>query len=71
MTIYLVYYILQDARNDLYEELGGYETVAILQSIQVVDDNLLKILECLPEGSEIGDCILVIDLNSNFRLKLC
>jgi hypothetical protein len=55
----LVYSVLSDACNDLHEELGGYETVAVLHPIQVVDDNLLKLLECLPEGSETGDCILM------------
>ncbi|KAL6007972.1 ATP-dependent DNA helicase II subunit 2 [Asimina triloba] len=43
--------------NDLTKEVGGYEHVAVLQQIKVVDSDTVDALQKLPRGSACGDCI--------------
>lgn len=47
-----------DTKNELKEEIGGYEHVTVLRNIKVVDEDLVDALQKLPRGSVPGDCIL-------------
>ncbi|KAI5079496.1 hypothetical protein GOP47_0004975 [Adiantum capillus-veneris] len=65
----LVIFGVSEASNELYEELGGYEHVSVLRHIQVVDDDILKILDDLPEGSELGDYLDAIVVGMDMLIK--
>lgn len=65
----LVIFGVREASNELYDELGGYENVSVLRSIQLVDDDLLKILENLPEGSEPGDYLDAVVVGMDMLIK--
>eukprot|EP00250_Pteridium_aquilinum_P033977 c6789_g1_i1 orf=114-2246(+) len=65
----LVIFGVSEASNELYEELGGYEHVSVLRHIQVIDDDILKILEDLPEGSELGDYLDGIVVGMDMLIK--
>ncbi|KAK2985233.1 hypothetical protein RJ640_015941 [Escallonia rubra] len=41
----------EETNNELTNEVGGYEHVAVLQHIKVVDADLIKALEKLPRGT--------------------
>ncbi|KAK3036017.1 hypothetical protein RJ639_030718 [Escallonia herrerae] len=45
----------EETNNELTNEVGGYEHVAVLQHIKVVDADLIKALEKLPRGTANGD----------------
>nr|XP_016447740.1 PREDICTED: ATP-dependent DNA helicase 2 subunit KU80-like [Nicotiana tabacum] len=47
-----------DTKNELTEEVGGYEHVTVLRNIKVVDEDLVDALQNLPRGNIPGDCIL-------------
>ncbi len=49
-----------DTKNDLNKELGGYENVVVSRPIAIVDEDLSKCLEDVPEGTVASDCILTI-----------
>lgn len=48
-----------DTNNELEKEVGGYEHVAVLRDIRVVDDDAVVVLKNLPKGTFPGDCILI------------
>lgn len=51
-------YTFLDTKNELTEEVGGYEHVTVLRNIKVVDEDLVDALQNLPRGNVPGDCIL-------------
>lgn len=57
--------LVVETRNDLTEEVGGYENVAVLRTIKVVDGDLIEAVQKLPLGTVHGDCILY------FKLTVC
>jgi hypothetical protein len=56
----LVFFGVADTKNDLNKELGGYENVVVSRPIAIVDEDLSKCLEDVPEGTVASDCILII-----------
>jgi ATP-dependent DNA helicase 2 subunit 2 len=47
----------EETKNELTEEVGGYEHVVVLQQMKVVDGDLVEILQQLPQGTVSGDFI--------------
>lgn len=45
-------------KNELTEEVGGYQHVVVLRDTKVVDGDLVEALQQLPRGTRDGDCIL-------------
>lgn len=52
-----------DTKNELTEEVGGYQHVVVLQKMKVVDGDLVDVLKHIPRGTVSGDCIQHIDRN--------
>ena len=46
-----------ETKNELTEEVGGYQHVVVLQNMKVVDGDLVDVLKRLPRGTVSGDCI--------------
>lgn len=46
-----------ETKNELTEEVGGYQHVVVLQNMKVVDGDLVDVLKQLPRGTVSGDCI--------------
>lgn len=46
-----------DTKNELTEEVGGYQHVVVLQNMKVVDGDLVDVLKWIPRGTVSGDCI--------------
>ncbi|KAK3036138.1 hypothetical protein RJ639_031719 [Escallonia herrerae] len=51
----------EETNNELTNEVGGYEHVAVLQHIKVVDADLIKALEKLPRGTANGDYEVIFE----------
>lgn len=52
-----------DTKNELTEEVGGYQHVVVLQNMKVVDGDLVDVLKQIPRGTVSGDCIQHINRN--------
>lgn len=52
-----VYRNFSDTKNELTQEVGGYEHVMVLRNIGVVDGDIIETLQPLPRGTHDGDCI--------------
>lgn len=53
--------------NELARDIGGYEHVAVVRNIRVVDEVVVENAKRLPRGTIAGDCILV----ANFFFCFC
>lgn len=58
-----------DTKNELKEEIGGYEHVTVLRNIKVVDEDLVDALEKLPRGSVPGDFLDAIVVGMDMLIK--
>ncbi|XP_060218825.1 ATP-dependent DNA helicase 2 subunit KU80 [Lycium barbarum] len=58
-----------DTKNELTEEIGGYEHVTVLRNIKVVDDDLVDALQNLPRGSFPGDFLDAIVVGMDMLIK--
>ncbi|KAG7028664.1 ATP-dependent DNA helicase 2 subunit KU80, partial [Cucurbita argyrosperma subsp. argyrosperma] len=53
----IVLFGTKETKNELTEEVGGYQHVVVLQNMKVVDGDLVDVLKRLPRGTVSGDCI--------------
>lgn len=58
-----------DTKNELTEEVGGYEHVTVLRNIKVVDEDLVDALQNLPRGSVSGDFLDAIVVGMDMLIK--
>ncbi|PHT59150.1 ATP-dependent DNA helicase 2 subunit KU80 [Capsicum baccatum] len=58
-----------DTKNELTEEVGGYEHVTVLRNIKVVDEDLVDALQSLPRGSVPGDFLDAIVVGMDMLIK--
>ncbi|OIT29116.1 PREDICTED: ATP-dependent DNA helicase 2 subunit KU80 [Nicotiana attenuata] len=58
-----------DTKNELTEEVGGYEHVTVLRNIKVVDEDLVDALQNLPRGSVPGDFLDAIVVGMDMLIK--
>uniref|UniRef100_A0A0V0I1H7 Putative ovule protein n=1 Tax=Solanum chacoense TaxID=4108 RepID=A0A0V0I1H7_SOLCH len=58
-----------DTKNELKEEIGGYEHVTVLRNIKVVDEDLVDALQKLPRGSVPGDFLDAIVVGMDMLIK--
>ena len=47
-----------ETSNDLANEIGGYENIAVLRGVSTVNMDLFGIFQKLPRGTAASDCIL-------------
>lgn len=59
----------EDTDNELTKEVGGYEHVAVLQHLKVVDGDLVKVFEQLPQGTVAGDFLDAIVVGMDMLIK--
>ncbi|XP_075074046.1 ATP-dependent DNA helicase 2 subunit KU80-like [Nicotiana tabacum] len=58
-----------DTKNELTEEVGGYEHVTVLRNIKVVDEDLVDALQNLPRGNIPGDFLDAIVVGMDMLIK--
>ncbi|XP_009604926.1 ATP-dependent DNA helicase 2 subunit KU80 [Nicotiana tomentosiformis] len=58
-----------DTKNELTEEVGGYEHVTVLRNIKVVDEDLVDAPQNLPRGSVPGDFLDAIVVGMDMLIK--
>lgn len=58
-----------DSKNDLTEEVGGYENVMVLQGLKVVDGDFVATLQQLPRGTVHGDFLDALVVGMDMLIK--
>ncbi|GMN54487.1 hypothetical protein TIFTF001_023604 [Ficus carica] len=59
----------QDTKNELTNEVGGYEHVVVLRNLGVVDADILETLQPLPRGTCSGDFLDAIIVGMDMLIK--
>ncbi|XAR63164.1 DNA helicase [Bertholletia excelsa] len=59
----------KETNNELTKEVGGYEHVAVLRQIKVVDGDLVEALQQLPRGIVAGDFLDAIVVGMDILIK--
>ncbi|XP_064948605.1 ATP-dependent DNA helicase 2 subunit KU80-like [Musa acuminata AAA Group] len=65
----IVLFGTEDTNNELEKEVGGYEHVAVLRDIRVVDDDAVVVLKNLPKGTFPGDFLDAIVVGMDMLIK--
>ncbi|XP_057980916.1 ATP-dependent DNA helicase 2 subunit KU80 isoform X2 [Malania oleifera] len=65
----IVLFGTEETNNDLTREVGGYEHVAVLRNIKVVDGDLVEALQRLPRGTVAGDFLDAIVVGMDMLIK--
>ncbi|XP_075519221.1 ATP-dependent DNA helicase 2 subunit KU80 [Primulina tabacum] len=58
-----------DSKNDLTEEVGGYENVMVLQGMKIVDGDFVATLQQLPRGTVHGDFLDALVVGMDMLIK--
>ncbi|KAL0002666.1 hypothetical protein SO802_016447 [Lithocarpus litseifolius] len=59
----------EDTKNELTEEVGGYQHVVVLRNTKVVDGDLVEALQQLPRGTCDGDFLDAIIVGMDILIK--
>ncbi|KAF5744319.1 ATP-dependent DNA helicase 2 subunit KU80-like isoform X2 [Tripterygium wilfordii] len=59
----------EETKNELTEEVGGYQHVVVLRDIKVVDGDLIKAFQPLPRGTVSGDYLDAIVVGMDMLIK--
>lgn len=65
----LVVFGTQETNNELTTEVGGYDHIAVLRNIKVVDGDLVDALQHLPRGTVNGDYLDAIIVGMDMMIK--
>jgi ATP-dependent DNA helicase 2 subunit 2 len=65
----LVLFGSEEADNDLWREIGGYESVVVFRPIKAFDEDLLEALNRLPRGMAPGDFLDAIVVGVDLLIK--
>ncbi|XP_038898554.1 ATP-dependent DNA helicase 2 subunit KU80 [Benincasa hispida] len=65
----IVLFGTEDTKNELTEEVGGYQHVVVLQNMKVVDGDLVDVLKRIPRGTVSGDFLDAIIVGMDMLIK--
>ncbi|XP_008438156.2 ATP-dependent DNA helicase 2 subunit KU80 [Cucumis melo] len=65
----IVLFGTEDTKNELTEEVGGYQHVVVLQNMKVVDGDLVDVLKQIPRGTVSGDFLDAIIIGMDMLIK--
>ncbi|CAL0306159.1 unnamed protein product [Lupinus luteus] len=65
----IVLFGTKDTKNDLTMEVGGYQHVAVLKNIKVVDGYIVEALQELPRGTTNGDFLDAVIVGMDMLIK--
>ncbi|XP_022974163.1 ATP-dependent DNA helicase 2 subunit KU80 [Cucurbita maxima] len=65
----IVLFGTKETKNELTEEVGGYQHVVVLQNMKVVDGDLVDVLKRLPRGTVSGDFLDAIIVGMDMLIK--